>query len=105
MLHQPINNLILPVKRQTNIQPDSILPLLCKVFVKIMHEKLYSYIETFLNQSLCGFIKSHSTKHALFRLLLKCQKEVYSWRYGAKVFMDLSKSYDWLPHIPLIAKF
>ena len=41
---------------------------------KIKYDQLYEYIEHFLNL-LCLFRKAHSTQHALFRPLQKCQKE------------------------------
>ena len=56
---------------KANYRPVSILPLLSKVFEKIMYDQLYEYIEHFLNQLLCGFRKAHSTQHALLRLLQK----------------------------------
>ena len=56
---------------KTNFRPVSVLPLLSKVFEKIMYDQLYEYAETFLNKLLCGFRKAHSTQHALFRLLQK----------------------------------
>ena len=54
---------------KTNYRPVSILPLLTKVFEKVMYIQLYDYMETFLNQLLCGSRKAHSTQHALFRLI------------------------------------
>ena len=53
---------------KTNFRPVSVLPLLSKVFEKIMYDQLYEYTETFLNKLLCGFRKAHFTQHALFRL-------------------------------------
>ena len=46
---------------KANYRPVSILPLLSKVFEKIMYDQLYEYLEHFLNQLLCGFRKAHST--------------------------------------------
>ena len=50
---------------KTNFRPVMVLPLLSKVFEKIMCDQLYEYAETFLNKLLCGFRKAHSTQHAL----------------------------------------
>ena len=52
-----------------NYRPVSILPLLSKVFEKIMYDQLYIHMNNFLNELLCGFRKTHSTQHALFKLL------------------------------------
>ena len=89
---------------KANYRPVSVLPLVSKVFEKIMYDQLYEYIEHFLNQLLCGFCKAHSTQHALFRLSQKWQKELDSGRFIGTILMDLSKAYDCLPHDLLIAK-
>ena len=87
-----------------NYRTVSILPLLSKVFGKIMHEKLYIYMNNFLNELLCGFHKAHSTQHALFKLLQAWQKELGNLGFIGTILMDLSKAYDCLPHDLLIAK-
>ena len=87
-----------------NYRPVSILPLLSKVFEKIMYDQLYIYMNNFLNELLCGFHKTHSTQHALFKLLQAWQKELDNSGFIGTILMDLSKAYDCLPHDPLIAK-
>ena len=77
---------------KVNYRPISILPLVSKVFEKIMYDQLYEYIEHFLNQLLCGFRKAHSTQHALFRPLPKWQKGLDSRRFFGIILMDLSES-------------
>ena len=89
---------------KTNFRPVSVLPLLSKVFEKIMYDQLYEYAETFLNKLLCGFRKAHSKQHALFRLLQKWQKELDSSGIVGTIVMDLSKAYDCLPHDLIMAK-
>ena len=89
---------------KANYRPVSILPLVSKVFEKIMYDQLYKYIVLFLNQLLCGFSKAHSTQHALFRLLQKWQKELDSGGFIGTILIDLSKAYDCLHHDLLIAK-
>ena len=44
------------------------------------------------------FRKAQSTKHTLFRLPQKRQKELDSFGIIRKILMDLSKDYDSLPH-------
>ena len=89
---------------KANYRPVSILPLVSKVFEKIMYDQLYEYREHFLNQLVCGFHKAHSKQHALFRLLQKWQKELDSGGFIGTILMDLSKSYDCLSHDLLTAK-
>ena len=89
---------------ETNFRPVTLLPLLSKVFEKIKYDHLYEYAETFLNKFLCAFSKAHSTQHALFRLLQKCQKELDSSRIVGTSLMNLSKAYDCLRHDLVMAK-
>ena len=52
-----------------NYRPISVLPLIYKIFERIIHDQLSEYLEKYLNSILCGFRKGHSTQHALFKLL------------------------------------
>ena len=87
-----------------NYRPVSILPLLSKLFEKIMYDRLYIYMNNFLNELPCGFRKAHSTQHALFKLLQAWQKELDNAGFIGAILMDLPKAYDCLPHDLLIAK-
>ena len=42
-------------------RPVSILPLLSKVYEKVIYNQLSNYSDSFLNNILCGFRKAHST--------------------------------------------
>ena len=87
-----------------NYRSVSILPLLSKVFEKIMYDQLYIYMNNFLNELRFRFYKIHSTKHALFKLLQAWQKELDNSGFIGTILMDLSKAYDCLSHYLLIAK-
>ena len=89
---------------KTNYRPVSILPLLSKVFEKVMYIQLYDYMENFLNQLLCGFRKTHSTQHALFRLIQSSKKELDQSGIVGTILIVLSKAYDCLPHDLMAAK-
>ena len=52
-----------------NYRPISVLPLISKIFERIIHDQLSEYLEKYLNSILCGFRKGHSTQHAIFKLL------------------------------------
>ena len=89
---------------KANYRPVSILPLLSKVFEKVMYIQLYDYMENFLNRLLCGFRKAHSTQHVLFRLIQSWHKELDESGFVGTILMDLSKAYDCLPHDLMVAK-
>ena len=82
----------------------SILPLLSKVYEKVIYNQLSEYSDSFLNNILCGFQKSHSTQHALFKLLQSWQQVLDNGGFICTILMDLSKAYDCIPHNLLIAK-
>ena len=77
----------------------SILPLLSTLFEKILHDQLYTYINNFLYDLLCGF--RNSTQHILFK---ECQKELDNSGFIRTIPMgfigtipkDLPKAYDCL---------
>ena len=46
---------------KSNCRPLSILPLISKVFERLIYNQLSKYNERFLNHILCGFRKAHST--------------------------------------------
>ena len=89
---------------KSNYRPVRILPLISKVFERLIYNQLSEYTESFQNHILCGFRKAHSTQHALFKLLQSWQKELDSGGFVGAIFMDLSKAYDCIPHELLIAK-
>ena len=88
-----------------NYRPVSVLPLLSKIFERLIYDQLNEYLDQYLNSLLCGFRKAHSTQHALFRLLQEWQNELDKSGFVGTILMDLSKAYDCLPHDLLIAKF
>ena len=61
---------------KSNYRPVSILPLLSKVYERVIYEQAWNYFETVFNESLCGIRKAHSTPHAFFKLLTSWQKLV-----------------------------
>ena len=87
-----------------NYRPVSVLPLLSKMFERLIYDHLNEYLEQYLNSLLCGFRKAHSTQHALFRLLQEWQNELDKSGFVGAILTDLSKVYDCLPHGLLIAK-
>ena len=88
-----------------NYRPVSVLPLLSKIFGRLIYDQLNEYLEQYRNSLLCGFRKAHSTQHALLRLLQEWQNELDKSGFVGTVLTDLSKAYNCLPHDFLLAKF
>ena len=90
---------------KSNYRPVSILPLLSKVYERIIfYNQLSQHSEQFLNSILCGFRKADNTQHPLFKLLHSWQRELDSGGFVGTILMDLSKAHDCISHELLIAK-
>ena len=76
---------------KTNFRPISVLPLLSKVFERVIYNQLGKYMDTFLNKLLSGSRKVHSTQLALFKLLQRWEKELDNSRLVGTILMDLLK--------------
>ena len=80
----------------------SILPLLSKVYERVIYEQTSYYFEHFFNEILCGF--RNTTQLALCKLLTSWQHWLDRDRFVGSILMDLSNAYDCLPHDLLLAK-
>ena len=89
---------------KANYRPISLLPLISKIFERVLFEQIEKFSEKILSPKLCGFRKGHSTPHALLNLLKNWQKTLDKSGVIGTVLNDLSKAYDCLPHDLLIAK-
>ena len=87
-----------------NYRAVGILPLLSKVYEKLLYTQLYEFAENTSNSIICGFRKVHSTQHALFKLLQSWQKEIDNHGVVGTILMNLSKAYDCISHELLITK-
>ena len=87
-----------------NYRPVSLLPIISKVFERIMLNQVTAYMNEYLSPHLCGYRKGFSTQTALTSLIEKWKQILDSKGYGAAVLMDLSKAFDTINHELLIAK-
>ena len=89
-----------------NYRPISVLPVLSKVFERIVHHQLYTYLEenNLLSDCQFGFRRKSSTEHAVtyFSDLIKTSMD--EGKQTGAVFVDLRKAFDTIDHATLIAK-
>ena len=73
-----------------NYTPVSVLPLLPKIFERLIYGQFNKYLYQYLNSLLCGFRKAHSKQHALFRLLQEWQNDLDKSGFVGTILMDLT---------------
>ena len=89
---------------KANYRPISLLPLISKLYEKVLYQQIEDFANNILSPKLCGFRKGHSTQHALLNFLKNWQKCLDKSGVVGTVLMDLSKACDCLPHDLLLAK-
>ena len=88
-----------------NYRPVSILPVVSKIFERLMKNQMHIYIDQYLSPYLCGYRKGFNAQYALTAMIEKWKKwlDKQSGIAGA-IFMDLSKAFDTINHELLVAK-
>ena len=90
----------------TNYRPISLLSNINKIIEKLMHERLYSFLEKHqcIYELQFGFRCEHSTGHALTDLTEAIRKAMDQSSYAIGVFIDLQKAFDTVDHEILLSK-
>ena len=88
-----------------DFRPVSILPLLSKVYEKVILKQLLNYVETKIyNNTQSGFRKGHSTATLLLKLRDDIRKAMNANEITLAVLIDYSKAFDTLDHAILLKK-
>lgn len=89
-----------------NYRPISLLPVISKVFEKIIYERLINFLDRYkiLTDQQNGFRKKMSTIRAIYQLLSKTLESLNSKQYTTAVLLDLSKAFDSVDYEIMIAK-
>ena len=85
-------------------RPVSVLPVMSKVFERIMEKQIAAYMEEFMSPYLCGFRNGFSTQYALIALIEKWKSSLDQKGYAGSILMDLSKAFNTIDYDLLLAK-
>ena len=90
----------------SNYRPISLLSNLNKILEKIVHCRVYKFLDDFqcLYSLQFGFRKKHSTNHALIEITETIRQALDDKKMACGVFVDLQKAFDTVNHDILIAK-
>ena len=84
-----------------NYRPISVLPILNKVFEKLIHNQLVTFFEkhNVLSNQQFGFRKKHSTSHAVSFLNEKLIQNFEKGEMSAVLFIDLKAAFETIDYI------
>ena len=93
-------------KLVSNYRPVSILPVLSKIFEKVIHNRLISFINehNVLYSHQYGFRSKHNTTMALITLVDNIVNGFDNNKFTVGTFLDYSKAFDTVDHEILLLK-
>ena len=89
-----------------NYRPISLLSNINKIFEKIMHKRVYEFMEehNLIYPHQFGFRLFHSTVHALTDMTESIRGSIDKNKFVAGIFIDLQKAFDTVDHSILLSK-
>ena len=89
-----------------NFRPISLLSIFDKIIEKLMHKRLYEFLEVnnILFENQFGFRKNNSTVYALMEITEKIKESIDNNKLGCGIFIDLKKAFDTVNHKILLSK-
>ena len=93
-------------QEMNNYRPISLLSVFDKIMEKIMHKRLYHFLEVnnILYSKQFGFRENNSTMNALINITEKIKESIDKGKYGCGIFIDLRKAFDTVNHDILLLK-
>ena len=103
---------VIPIPKVANpqsvndLRPITLLPIPGKIMERLIHNKLYPYLEgnKILSSNQNGFRKQHGTSDTIFKFLSHVIDNMNEKKVTIAVFIDFKKAFDTLNHQILIQK-
>ena len=90
--------------KKNNYRPISILPIISKIFEKLLYYQVNDFMDEKLSIYQCGFRKNLSVQNCILLMIEKWRKSVDNGGSAGILLTDISKAFDCLVHDLLIAK-
>ena len=89
-----------------NYRPISLLSNVSKILEKVMHIRLYAFLEDhkLIYKNQYGFRQKYSTEHAITHMIELIKNKLDNKRWVGAVFLDLEKAFDTVNHQILLKK-
>ena len=88
-----------------NYRPISLLPVLSKVFEKVINMQITNVVEDgYIDENQFGFRRNHNTEDAVLKFVDKIQKDLSLGKHVVTVYIDVSKAFDSCDHKIIINK-
>ena len=89
-----------------NFRPISLLSIFDKIMEKLLHKRLYNFLEknNILFKNQFGFRKNNSTIFALLQITEKIRESIDKGKYGCGIFIDLRKAFGTVNHQIILQK-
>ena len=82
----------------------SILPVISKIYERLMYDQMYKYFDQIFSKFQCGFRKGFSTQNCLLYMIENWKESLDQGGHYGALLTDLSKAFDCIMHDLLIAK-
>ena len=87
-------------------RPISILPMISKIYEKLIHARLMSFFtkNKTIHKHQFGFQKGKSTEHAILDIYASILKALEKKQKACCIFLDFAKAFDTVNHEILLTK-
>ena len=87
-----------------NYRSVNLLPVISKIFERVLYEQIYEHMQHYFHQYLSGFRKGHGRQDVLIRMTEDWREAIGKGLKVGVIVIDLSKAFDCMPHGLLLAK-